>query len=163
MKSYSKFEYLHSRKCDWKCRLGNGGHFVSASICWPMCMKGRTTVVSEIIGGIIRCHIFCILYTLRSDTAGTHHITSIITMAADALAPNRRQATSNHHADSLATAGYNNSHTIWRNICIAVINKQCESVAGRSATHRFICYWRVRHLTRILSSDVMKNFTPTIC
>ena len=41
-------------------------------------------------------------------------------------------------------------------------NKQCESVAGRSATHRFICYWRVHHLTRILSSDVMKKFTPTI-
>ena len=66
--------------------------------------------VSVIICGL-RCNIFCNLYTLRSDTAGTHHITSIIMMAADVLAPNRRQATSNHHADSSATAGYNNSHT----------------------------------------------------
>ena len=24
---------FHSRKCVWKCRLRNGGHFVSASMC----------------------------------------------------------------------------------------------------------------------------------
>ena len=27
------FKYCHSRKCTWKCRLRNGVHFVSASMC----------------------------------------------------------------------------------------------------------------------------------
>ena len=26
---------FHSRKCIWKCRLENGGHFVPTSTCWP--------------------------------------------------------------------------------------------------------------------------------
>ena len=29
----SKFMHFHSRKSIWKCRLENGGHFVSASMC----------------------------------------------------------------------------------------------------------------------------------
>ena len=29
----SKFEHFHSRKCVWMCRLRNGVHLVSASIC----------------------------------------------------------------------------------------------------------------------------------
>ena len=33
MKYYSKFIHFHSRKCMWKCRVRNGGHFVSASMC----------------------------------------------------------------------------------------------------------------------------------
>ena len=33
VKFYSKFKSFHSRKCTWKCRLRNGGHFVSASMC----------------------------------------------------------------------------------------------------------------------------------
>ena len=33
MKS-SKFIHFHSRKCIWKCRLENGSHFVSGSMCW---------------------------------------------------------------------------------------------------------------------------------
>ena len=33
MKSLSKFIHFHSRKCVWKCRLENGGHIVSASMC----------------------------------------------------------------------------------------------------------------------------------
>ena len=28
------FIHFHSRKCVWKCRLENGGHFVSASVCY---------------------------------------------------------------------------------------------------------------------------------
>ena len=28
-----KFESFHSSKCTWKCCLGNGGHFVSSSMC----------------------------------------------------------------------------------------------------------------------------------
>ena len=36
MKFQSKFIYFHSRKCIWKCRLGNGGHLVSASMCTPL-------------------------------------------------------------------------------------------------------------------------------
>ena len=28
-----KFKYFHSGKCIWKCRLENGGHLVSASMC----------------------------------------------------------------------------------------------------------------------------------
>ena len=31
---YLKFKSFHSRKCVWKCRLDNSGHFVSASMCW---------------------------------------------------------------------------------------------------------------------------------
>ena len=31
MKFQSKFIHFNSRKCIWKCRLANGGHFVSAS------------------------------------------------------------------------------------------------------------------------------------
>ena len=27
------FKHFHSRKCNWKCRLWNGVHFVSASMC----------------------------------------------------------------------------------------------------------------------------------
>ena len=34
MKSFSKFIHFHSRKCIWKCRLENGGYFVSASMCY---------------------------------------------------------------------------------------------------------------------------------
>ena len=37
MKFYSKFTSFHSRRCTGKCRLRNGGHFVSASMCWLMC------------------------------------------------------------------------------------------------------------------------------
>ena len=36
MKSQSKFKHFHSWKCIWKCRLGNGGHFVSASMCYHL-------------------------------------------------------------------------------------------------------------------------------
>ena len=36
MKFQSKFIYLHSRKSIWICRLVNGGHFVSASMCEDM-------------------------------------------------------------------------------------------------------------------------------
>ena len=32
-KFLSKFIYFHSRKSIWKCRLENGGHIVSASMC----------------------------------------------------------------------------------------------------------------------------------
>ena len=31
---WSKFWHFLSRKCAWKCRLRNGGHFVSASMCY---------------------------------------------------------------------------------------------------------------------------------
>ena len=34
MKFYLKFKSFHSRKCIWKCCLQNGGHFVSASMCF---------------------------------------------------------------------------------------------------------------------------------
>ena len=33
MKFYLKFKYFYSRKCVCKCRLRNGGHFVSATVC----------------------------------------------------------------------------------------------------------------------------------
>ena len=29
-----EIKHFHSRKSIWKCRLKNGGHFVSASMCW---------------------------------------------------------------------------------------------------------------------------------
>ena len=37
-----KFMHFHSQKCIWKCRLENGGHFVSASMCfmWLTCFGG---------------------------------------------------------------------------------------------------------------------------
>ena len=31
-----EFIHFHSRTCIWKCRLENGGHFVSASMCQPL-------------------------------------------------------------------------------------------------------------------------------
>ena len=34
VKSYSQFINFHSRKCVWKCCLENGGHLVSASMCY---------------------------------------------------------------------------------------------------------------------------------
>ena len=34
MKFQSKFWHFLSTKCAWKCRLPNGVHFVSASMCW---------------------------------------------------------------------------------------------------------------------------------
>ena len=37
VKFYLKFESSHSRKCAWTCRLWNGGHFFSASMC--QCIK----------------------------------------------------------------------------------------------------------------------------
>ena len=37
MKSYAKFKHFHSMKCVWKCRLWNGGNFVSASM--SQCVK----------------------------------------------------------------------------------------------------------------------------
>ena len=33
VKFHLEFKSFHSRKCTWKCRLRNGGHFVSASVC----------------------------------------------------------------------------------------------------------------------------------
>ena len=33
MKFQSVFKYFHSRKCTWTCRLRNGVHFVSVSMC----------------------------------------------------------------------------------------------------------------------------------
>ena len=59
-----KFMQCHSRKCTWKCRLENGSHFVSAS----MCVKADTCYIAMDIlnwkckmvttwgGGIIGCH-----------------------------------------------------------------------------------------------------------
>ena len=32
----NKFIHFHSRKCIWKCHLENGGHFVSASMCYKI-------------------------------------------------------------------------------------------------------------------------------
>ena len=51
VKFEQKFETFHSRKCAWKCRLQNGGHFVSALMCWwallgeiaHMCMPQNTS------------------------------------------------------------------------------------------------------------------------
>ena len=34
LKSWSKFIHFYSRKCIWKCRLENGDHLVSASMCY---------------------------------------------------------------------------------------------------------------------------------
>ena len=33
MKSKAKLAHFHARKCIWKCRLRNGGHLVSPSVC----------------------------------------------------------------------------------------------------------------------------------
>ena len=33
VKFQSEFKHFHSRKCTWTCRLWNGVHFVSASMC----------------------------------------------------------------------------------------------------------------------------------
>ena len=33
VKLHWKFKHFHSKKCIWKCCLGNVGHFVSASMC----------------------------------------------------------------------------------------------------------------------------------
>ena len=36
MKFQSKLIHFHSRKSIWKCHPENGGHFVSASMCWEL-------------------------------------------------------------------------------------------------------------------------------
>ena len=49
MKFWSKFKYFHSRKCIWKCRLRNGVHFVSVTMCLE---KSLFTVVEN-------CSVLC--------------------------------------------------------------------------------------------------------
>ena len=46
---YSRFKSFHSVKCTWKCRLRNGGHFISASMYWICCCYpscNRMTIIS---------------------------------------------------------------------------------------------------------------------
>ena len=44
MKSEAKFIHFYSRKCIWKFHLENGGHFVSASMCYPtVCLLDDNT------------------------------------------------------------------------------------------------------------------------
>ena len=72
----------------------------------------------------------------------------VITLVADVLAPNRRQAISNHPADSTI---YTVTWAILRDtdIMLQPLNKQCSREVGRSATRWFLCYWRVRLVTAI--------------
>ena len=59
MKFYLKFKSFHSRKCIWKCCLQNGGHFVSASMCfkcWSITdtgpgghLKNTSSYISELL------------------------------------------------------------------------------------------------------------------
>ena len=58
VKSLSKFINFHSRKCIWKCRLRNGGHFVSASLCFTWCSTFKTfkNVSAQ---SVLRCHLWC--------------------------------------------------------------------------------------------------------
>ena len=60
MKYYLKLKSFHSRKCIWKCRLGNGGHVVSVSMSlylphWGRCVpvKIQTSVTAHMmdVGG----------------------------------------------------------------------------------------------------------------
>ena len=46
MKFQSEFKHFHSRKCTWTCRLRNGAHFVSASMC-QCTANGVNNLVSE--------------------------------------------------------------------------------------------------------------------
>ena len=58
MKFYSKFMHFHSRISLCKCRLENGGHLVSASMCQPFRDKSQT-VTEETLGhhDTSRCHV----------------------------------------------------------------------------------------------------------
>ena len=48
VKSQAKSIHFHSRKCIWKCRLQNGGHyFVSASMCWSCVCTCRRLRVAQ--------------------------------------------------------------------------------------------------------------------
>ena len=53
MKSWAKFLHFHSRKCIWKCRLGNDRSIFSASMCWKWtyqkCIKSRQIFLYEYI------------------------------------------------------------------------------------------------------------------
>ena len=44
VKYQSKLIYFHSRKCIWICRLQNVSHFVSATMCSGLDLKGCPTV-----------------------------------------------------------------------------------------------------------------------
>ena len=65
VKFLSKFRHFHSRKCIWKCRLRNGSHFVSAS----MCLDSK----------VLKC------INQKRDVYEGIHLTPASSMAVDAL------------------------------------------------------------------------------
>ena len=65
----------------------------------------------------------------------------VITMVADALAPIRRQAISNHHVDSTMVISRE------RDIMLQPLHKQWWKEGGRPVFRWFLCHWRVRLLT----------------
>ena len=71
MRFHLKFIYSHSRKCVWKCRLRNGGHFdqgemsLQSSVCWvsmwgqpqfPICqVKTVVLFTKEVNLRLVKC------------------------------------------------------------------------------------------------------------
>ena len=62
MKFQSEWKHFHSRRCTSKCRLRNGGHFVSASMCQCYCHIFHSPMRLHII--FIQNHLINILWTL---------------------------------------------------------------------------------------------------
>ena len=94
-------------------------------------------------------------WPLCCGTIGIRRTVYAIMMTAAVLAPNRRQAISNHHTDSSATAWYDISHKPIYAIYIHNIqslNKQCKSETERSTTRWLLHYWWVGLLTQITNT-----------
>ena len=53
-----KIHTFHSRKCIWKCCLWNGGHFVSASMCYLICLKFY----------LCPCNVSCAIIWCKTET-----------------------------------------------------------------------------------------------
>ena len=86
-------------------------------------------------------------------------------MVADALAPNRRQAISNHHDKSAVTSA---TWTIScdMHITLQPLNKLCSREAGRSVIRLLLCCWRTSLVTKktsIVSDSVFLDlFSPIL-
>ena len=57
----AKFIYFHSIKCIWKCRLQNGGHFVSASMCLYHTLTSCVNSADTYTCITLQTHPWCII------------------------------------------------------------------------------------------------------
>ena len=123
---------------------------------WYICLcVYQHCIISSLIRAV---KISCYMYTLsvwpliRLGTHGTHRPAYVMMMVADVLAPNRRQAISDHYTDcSVIKESHDDTRIVLRNINIALqpLNEHCWRGVDRSAIRRFLYYWRIHPLTQV--------------